>query len=366
MEEILSKAIQAQIRQYAAQSEELGELHPATLELAYQQQWFKLFVPEAYGGPGKKLPEILRLEEALAEADGSLAWTVTLCSGAAWFAGFLDQTLAETLFADRKVCFAGSGAIGGTAVATPEGYLINGTWKYASGALHATVFTANCLLKNADGSEVLTAEGKPVVKSFIFKRTEVGILAGWSYFGLVATGSHAFEIENLLVPASRSFEINKTIQLADQGFDYPFLQLAETTLAVNSLGMTKHFLELVEETFYNRSGFKRYNEKQVAYFDSELRRCKNELNEVRAQFYAVFELSWNQLLETQHIEEELLTKVSLLSRRLAHCARKTADTLFPYCGLEAAKKETTLNRVWRDIHTASQHALLTFETCMEV
>ena len=361
MEEILSKADQAKIRQYAGLAEELGELHPEVLELAYQQQWFKLFVPKQYGGPGKKLPEILRLEEALAEADGSLAWTVTLCSGAAWFAGFLDIDLAKELFADRKVCFAGSGAIGGTATATPNGYLVNGTWKYASGALHATVFTANCALKNPDGTDILTTDGKPAVKSFIFKRSEVGILAGWSYFGLVATGSHAFEIENLIAPANRSFEINKTVQVADQGFDYPFLQLAETTLAVNSLGMAKHFIALVEETFYTRSGLKRYNETQIAYFDAELQRCKEELNELRTQFYAAFDSSWDQLLNYQAIDEPLLSKVSLLSRQLAHCARKTSDTLFPYCGLEAAKKETTINRVWRDIHTASQHALLTFE-----
>lgn len=361
MEDILSKADQAKIRQYAGLAEELGELHPEVLELAYQQQWFKLFVPKQYGGPGKQLPEILRLEEALAEADGSLAWTVTLCSGAAWFAGFLDVDLAKELFADRKVCFAGSGAIGGTATATPHGYLVNGTWKYASGALHATVFTANCTLKNPDGTDVLTPEGKPAVKSFIFKRSEVGILAGWSYFGLVATGSHAFEIENLIAPANRSFEINKAIQVADQGFDYPFLQLAETTLAVNSLGMAKHFMELVEETFYARSGLKRYNETQVAYFDAELQRCKKELNDLREQFYSAFDLSWHQLLNDQTIDEVLLSKVSLLSRQLAHCARRTSDTLFPYCGLEAAKKETTINRIWRDIHTASQHALLTFE-----
>lgn len=361
MEQILSSAANAKIRQYAALAEELGEIHPEVLELAYEQQWFKLFVPVQYGGPGKRLPEILRLEEALAQADGSLAWTVTLCGGAAWFAGFLDIELAKELFADRKVCFAGSGAIGGTAIETPAGYLINGTWKYASGALHATVFTANCLLKNPDGTDVLTVEGKPAVKSFIFKRNEVSILAGWSYFGLIATGSHAFEIENLLVSGDRSFEINKTIHVAEQGFDYPFLQLAETTLAVNSLGMAKHFIELVEDTFYGRSGLKRYNDTQVAYFDSELQRCKTELNDLREQFYGAFDLSWQQLINGQTIDEELLTKVSLLSRQLAHCARRTSDTLFPYCGLEAAKKETTINRVWRDLHTASQHALLTFE-----
>jgi alkylation response protein AidB-like acyl-CoA dehydrogenase len=349
------------IEKYAGIAEELGKLPPQLLTLAYQQNWFKLFVPKVYGGPGKKLPEILRLEEALARADGSLAWTVTLCSGAAWFAGVLDPLLAKELFADESVCFAGSGAVGGTATQTDDGYLINGNWKYASGALHATVFTANCILRDEAGVEELSKEGEPVVKSFILKREEVNILPGWSYFGLVATGSHAFEVKNLIIPLNRSFSINKDIKCADEGFDYPFLQLAETTLAVNSLGMAAHFIELTERSFYNRSGLKRYTSTQIAYFDKELKRCKDELKRSRTLFYEAFDDSWNQLLEQKEINAETLRTVSLMSRQLAHTARRSADTLYPYCGLAAPRKQTTLNRVWRDLHTASQHALLTFE-----
>lgn len=347
--------------EYAAQSEALGTLHPEILELAYQENWFKLFVPKAYGGPGKKLPEILRLEEELAGTDGSLGWTVTLCAGAAWFAGFLDQELAKEIFAERAVCFAGSGAVGGTATETEDGYLINGHWKYASGALHATIFTANCSLKKMDGTDVLDDEGNPGIMSFILKKEEVNILPGWSYFGLVATGSHAFEVKDLLVPKNRTFKINSDIKVADQGFDYPFLQLAETTLAVNSLGMGRHFIRLVEDSFFARSGLQRYSEEQVTFFTSELNSCKAEVELLRDQFYTTFDQSWDQLIQNGSIEEDQLRMVSCISRKLAHTCRRAADSLFPYCGLEAAKKESEINRVWRDIHTASQHALLTFE-----
>lgn len=360
MEEILT-TWQENVKAFASLSEEMGELHPQILEQAYQEQWFKLFVPEIYGGPGKKLPEILRLEEELAEADGSLGWTVTLCAGAAWFAGFLNPILAHEIFADRKVCFAGSGAIGGTAVKTHNGYLINGHWKYASGALHATIFTANCFLKNEDGSDLLDQEGNPVVMSFILKKDEVKILAGWSYFGLIATGSHAFEVHDVVVPDNRNFKINSTIEVADEGFDYPFLQLAETTLAVNSLGMAKHFIRLVEDSFYSRSGLRRYNENQIDFFMAELNHCKNEIAHLRKAFYEAFDSSWASLLNSGIIAADDLAEVSAYSRKLAHACRRAVDTLFPYCGLEAAKKESEINRVWRDIHTASQHALLTFE-----
>ncbi|KQR72570.1 acyl-CoA dehydrogenase family protein [Pedobacter sp. Leaf176] len=361
MQNTSAQTWQEKVREFSAQSEAMGKLHPEILELAYQENWFKLFVPEVYGGPGKKLPEILRLEEELAEADGSLGWTVTLCAGAAWFAGFLHPSLAEEVFADSSVCFAGSGAVGGTATKVEGGYRINGYWKYASGALHATIFTANCILKNNDETDILDEDGNPKVLSFILKKEEVDLISGWSYFGLIATGSHAFEVHDLVVPEHRTFKINDTIKVANEGFDYPFLQLAETTLAVNSLGMTSHFIRLVEESFLSRSGLKRFTETQIKFFNEELVRCKMEVQNLRTKFYQAFDESWMQLINQSTVSEDKLREVSLLSRKLAHTCRRTADELFPYCGLEAAKKESEINRVWRDMHTASQHALLTFE-----
>jgi alkylation response protein AidB-like acyl-CoA dehydrogenase len=361
MEKILSNPDKQTIKEYAAISEETGELHQELLKLAYKNNWFKLFVPALYGGPGFLLPEILRLEEALSAEDGSLGWTVTLCSGAGWFAGFLDPALATEVFADKKVCFAGSGAVSGTAVVVDNGYLINGSWNYASGAMHATIFTANCVLKDANGLDILDEKGEQQVKSFILKSNEVEIISGWSYFGLVATGSHAFKVKDLKVPLNRTFEINKEIKVDTPGFDYPFLQLAETTLAVNSLGMAQHFIRLAKDAFDRRSGQKRYTPAQVAFFETEWIRCNQELKTVREQFYNTFDLSWQQLIKHGKIDVEQLLAVSKISRKLAHCSRKVADDLFPYCGLEAAKKETAINRVWRDLHTASQHSLLTFE-----
>jgi alkylation response protein AidB-like acyl-CoA dehydrogenase len=360
MNHILQPADRKTIDQYAAASEEMGELHIELLNIAYQHQWFKLFVPAIYGGPALLLPEILRLEEEIAAADGSLGWTVTLCSGAGWFAGFLDPELAKEVFADPKVCFAGSGAIGGTAIPTKNGYVINGRWNYASGALHATIFTANCVMCDDQGQVLLDLQGEQQVKSFILKKEEVEIMSGWSYFGLVATGSHAFTVTDVEVPFNRTFEINKAIQVDTPGFDYPFLQLAETTLAVNSAGMAKHFLALVAETFNRRTGQKRYTPEQVKFFEAELARCTQALAKVRDEFYQAFDLFWTQLITQGNINEAALQTVSATSRKLAHVSRQVADELFPYCGLEAAKKESEINRVWRDLHTASQHSLLTF------
>ncbi|MCJ0742417.1 acyl-CoA dehydrogenase family protein [Pedobacter montanisoli] len=360
MKNILTEAHRELIRSLSAESEKLGQLHPLILDMAYQHNWFKLFVPEIYGGPGMKLPDILRLEEELAYLDGSLAWTITLCSGASWFTGFIDSSLVKAILADDQACFAGSGATGGTARKSANGYIINGRWQYASGALHATVFTANCILQDEKGNAIQDGEGNPLIKSFVFKKSEVQVLPGWSYIGMIATGSHSFEVNELEVPENRSFVINTHIQVTDRGFDYPFLQLAETTLSVNSLGMARHFTDLVEQHFFTRAAAKRYEPQQVSVFTTELKKNKNELDAARNQFYQAFDDSWQQLNRKGTIDEHALLKVSKLSRELAHQTRTSVDRLYPYAGLEAAKKETEINRVWRDLHTASQHALLTF------
>lgn len=360
MREILDNTVIETIYEYAALSETEQMLHPAMLELAYQQGWFKLFVPPVYGGPGKTLPEILRLEEAIAAADGSLGWTVTLCSGAGWFAGFLNPELARELFADPKVCFAGSGEVGGTATEKDGQYIVNGTWRYASGAMHATVFTANCILQNEAGEQLLDEAGAPIVVSFILKKEEVHIISGWSYFGLVATGSHAFEAKNVTVPGNRTFKINENIQAGGLGFDYPFLQMAETTLAVNIAGMGQHFINLAAAAFQQRTGLKRYTEEQIRHFYEVLDSVKAKIKTARTDFYEAFDNSWLALITYNTIPASVLQEVSTRSRILAHYSREACDTLYPYCGLDAARKETTINRVWRDIHTASQHSLLTF------
>jgi hypothetical protein len=86
------------------------------------------------------------------------------------------------------------------------------------------------------------------------------------------------------------------------------------------------------------------------------------MNQLRATFYDDLDRSWaNYAQDNTADREENLKSVSSSSRKLAKKARQIVDDLYPYCGLEAARTTTELNRVWRDVHTASQHALLTFD-----
>ncbi|WP_448701106.1 acyl-CoA dehydrogenase family protein [Mucilaginibacter sp. AW1-3] len=351
------------IREQAAAAEKDGKLQHGQLAVAYQQQWFKMLTPTEYGGLELSLPDEVRLIEAISWADGSMGWAITLCTGAGWFGGFLDAGLSREIFADEQVCLAGSGAPGGTAIITGDGYLVSGSWKYASGALHATHFTANCIICD-DNGPVLTADGKQTIKAFLFKRNEVNVLPAWSYIGMVATGSHSFEVKNIVVPANRAFIIDPDFAVINRPlYTYPFRQLAEATLAVNLSGLAIHFIDLCKQVFAEKRKIKDLTKANEDTLDEVFAGSVYLLNDIRTTFYLEVDRSWAGYINNDaDVIGDSLKAVSQISRHLAKVSRRVVDDLYPYCGLIAASTGSDINRVWRDLHTASQHALLTFES----
>jgi len=346
------------VRQYAAAGEQAGQLHAEQVALIYRQKWFNLFVPTTYGGLGLSLPEGLKVEESLAWADGSTGWTVTLCSGANWFLGFLQPGVAKAIFNTDRVCLAGSGRASGIAKDLGGEYEISGYWNYATGAPFATAFTANCVIEK-DGRQLLNDDGSSMVQSFLFLREEVTVHHTWNTVGMIATASNSFEVKQLRVPKNRIFMIDKKYAVIDAPiYRYPFQQFAEATLAVNSSGMAARFFELckvplTENTTNNNSVHQtnRVTANQLAF-------STKQLQDARQNFYDAVMRSWEENVQLQSIALASLQEVTNAARRLAAVARKSVDELYPYCGLAAANPATEINRVWRNLHTASQHPLL--------
>ena len=79
---------------------------------------------------------------------------------------------------------------------------------------------------------------------------------------------------------------------------------------------------------------------------------------MRTAFYSIVEQSWNELLTKKQLSQKTTKQISKVSRQLVKLCRKHATEVYPYCGLAATAEQSELNRVFRDIFTASQHRLL--------
>ena len=345
------------IRDAAPAAEQAGMLQPAQLALIHEQGWFKFLVPKVYSGLQLALPDMVRLEESLAWANGSFGWVITLCSGAGWFGGFLSPPIAHKLLVDPNLCLAGSGASTGTATITDNGYIINGTWKYASGVHHATHLTANCIIKRWEET-VLNEDGTPLILPFIFDRKDVTILPAWKLIGMMGTGSDAYEVRDLFVEKDRCFKIDPFYAVIEEPlYQYPFEQLAEATLAANIAGLAIHFTDLCVPILNEKIEGETLSATEKVTVKHVLEKLTRVLNDVRIEFYHAVDASWQGSLAGSATH---LQWVSKSSRKLAKIARECVDGLYPYCGLQTANPDTEINQVWRDLHTASQHSLLTF------
>jgi alkylation response protein AidB-like acyl-CoA dehydrogenase len=354
------KNIVAHLRKYAADAEEKGALHKEQLKLIYTYKWFKIFVPKEYNGLALNLPDALLLEEQLAFIDGSLGWTITLCAGANFFAGYIDKKIAAKIFTNPKVCLGGSGAVTGTAAITNNGFLVNGYWKYATGAPHLTHFTANCVIQH-NGKPVVNHLNQPLVQSFFFKKNEVTIIKDWNTPGLKATAGHSFAIKRLEIPKERTFVIDTSKATHTHPvYQYPFLQFAELTLAVNTLGMARHFLSEAASIMTQRKKHKKITVRQFNYAFQQLAEAKRSINKWRNDFYGVARASWKELLRAGIVEKKTLSSISKVSLQLVKECRRQVAAIYPYCGLSAVNNNSEIARIFRDIFTASQHTLLNY------
>lgn len=313
------------LRLESTKAERLGKLTAAQLDLIYKQNWFNIWVPQTLGGLQLDLLTGVRLLEALAWLDASLGWTITLCSGANMFAGYMEPEAASEAFANPRVCFAGSGKDSGTAHAQGEGFLVNGHWPYASGAQHATIFTANCQMSNGESA------------SFWFHAREVELVKSWSTMGMKATGSHSFEINDLFVPSNRLFRIDPLHAYREERlFSIPFMSFAIVTLTANLSGMAMRFLELSREWLTPAA-------------ENKWETLSQSFQEHRANWLAATQRLW---LENTSQEE-----LKRASAQLTFAAQRLITELYMLCGLRAADTSMEVNRLWRDFFTAAQHRL---------
>ncbi len=359
--EVLAAEDAALIRLHAAESERTGMLAAPVRELIHRRGWLRMFVPEAVGGGELPLPQGVRLEEALSAADGSTGWTVTLCAGAGWFAGFLAPALARDIVGTPRVCLGGSGAPTGYADIDGDGYRLSGRWNFATGAPMTTHFTMNAVLRE-HGEALLDAAGAPRMRAFVVPAAHVTVEENWHAIGLVATASHTFSLHEVRADASQAFDLVPEAATAPGPlYHFPFMSLAFVTLAANIAGMARNFIGQARELIGRRRHHITHQPlTELPQVRQALAQGPSELDAARERFYRLLDAAWARSSRGAHPGQAADHELQRASLDMVHAARRAVDELYPLCGLAASDRrcDSDIGRAWRDLHTATQHALM--------
>lgn len=313
------------------------------LEWIREHNLWNLWVPKEFGGLELPFGEGIHQLKSLAKIDGSLGWTVTLCSGANFFIGNLQPRVAKGIFgADvPQVCFGGSGGVFGTAERQGGSYLISGRWRYATGASYLTHFTLNARILEK-GKEVRNTDGSPKVRSFVLPRNKVAIIEDWNTMGLKASVTHSFDVNDVLVDGKYSFLYNQ-VNLDHPIFKIPFSIFADLTLWANYIGMAEHFLD---------EASKLLPKEQLVVLTGVIEHANRDI------------IGYAQDLEASVADQLICTEESLqkIHFHIVGSVKNITSSLigiYPFLGVAASRESNAINQIFRDYFTATQHHIFT-------
>src|SRR5262249_37803438 len=121
---------------------------------------FRMCVPRALGG-GEVAPlTMVRVLEALGEADGSAGWVAMIGCTGGLIAGCLESDAAAEIYGDPTGIAGGVYAPSGKAVPASGGFRVSGRWPFASGVEHCTWLMGGSVITE-NGAPRLLANGAP-------------------------------------------------------------------------------------------------------------------------------------------------------------------------------------------------------------
>ena len=139
------------------------------------------------------------------------------------------------------------GPVGPTvkATAVEGGYRATGTWSYASGSRHAQWLGGHSPLVDAEGKPCLGPDGKPTERTMLFPKSEAIICDVWQVMGLKGTGSDAYTVTDLFVPARYTFTRESASDRRESGPLYRFTtyQIYGSAFASVALGIARATLD---------------------------------------------------------------------------------------------------------------------------
>jgi alkylation response protein AidB-like acyl-CoA dehydrogenase len=311
---------------------------------------FRLWLPEALGGPELSPVEFMIVVEAASALDGSVGWLVGNGGGMSRIGGYLPASVARDWFADPHAFVVSATGAVGTAQKVQGGYRVTGRWPFGSGAHHATHFMGLASLKDPDG-----ADGQPLC--FYFYRRDVEIHDTWRASGLRATGSCDFELRDVFVPEqhTHAFIGHKA---TDVGVVYrlPALSVFAWTVSVVPLGIARGAMD----TFVELSTRKTRMGSNALLRDREVVQGNFGRAEALHQSARAFLIeAMMELMAAASEESARLTQARAMFRvactHAAESAVRIVDMLAAETGAASIFETCSLERSVRDVHAAIKH-----------
>ena len=165
--------------------------------------FYRMLVPRRYGGYEFDFPTFLRVVIEFASGCMSTAWCFCLAAGhALQVAALFEERAQAEIFGDGDFRCPAVAAPAGAATRTGDGWLLNSTHAYSSGAPYSTHYMGQTFVAGSGGGRQ-----PPTILLFVAPRDTWTMLDDWGdTLGLKGSGSHSVRFEDAWIPAHFALE----------------------------------------------------------------------------------------------------------------------------------------------------------------
>ena len=345
------------LRERAEEIEDARRIPPDLSQRFAAAGFYRMCVPEAYGG--LELPPARTMEtiETLARADAASAWVVFIGATSGTVLSMLPADSAREIFATEQTMLAGVFAPRGKAIPERDGFRVEGQWQWGSGTQNADWILAGCQVIR-DGKPELLRNGTPRSRMMIVPAREVDFLDTWYVSGLAGTGSTDFAIHDRFVPNQRAVGIGVDGPLDRPLYQFPQFGLLGMGIAAVALGLARAAIEELVEIAGGKtpSGSARPLAARPAA-QSEVARAEATLRSARAFYYEAIDAAWREACAGR-LSVESRRDIRLATTHATHACAEAVDRMYGLGGGTSVYRRSPLQRIFRDVHVATQHMMV--------
>ncbi|MFF8729313.1 acyl-CoA dehydrogenase family protein [Streptomyces sp. NPDC015171] len=343
----------------AAEGERLRRVPDEAARALREAGMFRLGTPRAFGGFGAGVRTCMEVTAELARGDASAAWIATIYAGGSLVASLMDdQARTDVWGRDRDTAVAASLTPSGGAVAAENGDLVvTGRWGWASGIDHAGWVVLAIAPSAADQPPVIALV--PVA--------EVTVEDTWHVAGMAGTGSNSLVVDQVRVPAHRTLSMGGVLAGAYAGRHegeprnaVAVSSMLALTVVAPMLGMAGAALELALATAARKpmalTVYARLADSpsvQLAFADAA-----SLVDTARLHAYRAADDLDHAAAEGRELTVGERARVRMDTAVAAIRSREAVDRLVSVSGASAFALANPLQRIWRDLGTASRHGVV--------
>jgi alkylation response protein AidB-like acyl-CoA dehydrogenase len=334
--------------EHAPLAEAQGQLAEPVVDALHRDGMWGMWVPESLGGSELDPISSLEVIESLAYGDPSVAWVVMAAALATGTGGaYLGEEATDELFAgERFPVIVGQGTRPGSAVRQDGGFLVNGSWSFASGMKHATHIHTLVLVEDTHEPRIC-----------VLPRDQATLIDNWDVLGLRATGSIDYTIESVFVPESFThFATSETPNRGGSLYHMGIPGIAAICHTGWALGVGRRLLDELAALARTRAG-RAGAQAENAAFLSGYEQAEGRMRAARALAFETWRDAWQTLEGGDRLT---VRQQSLIRLAITHVTWATHEVgTFVYtAGGTTALRSGTIQRLFRDLHAGTQHMIV--------